>query len=423
MIQDTSSIDRPIEQPRGWRTRGRWIAVAAVVLAGAALALLPATRRWARAERAFDEARIRVATVARGDLERDVLATGRVVAALHPTLFSPAKGIVGVNVKAGTAVRRGAVLAQVVSPDLTSRVTQERSALLSLQSELGRQETAARQAQLRNREAIAVLEVRLAAAERILARAQTSSAEGIISKIDLEKAQDEVQIIGLQLKNARENAALERETGDFAVNNARQQVERQQAVVADAQRQLDELSIRAPFDGVVSNVAVQDRDAVVQGQALLTIVDLSGFEIDVDVPENYAADIAPGMPAEVRDENRTWPARLVSFSPEVKDNQIRGTVAFDGETPPGLRQNQRVSVRLLLDRRAGVLKIARGPFVESGGGRIAYVVENGMAVRRPIRLGAIAVGEVEIASGLREGEKVIVSDTSEFEGAGTVLLR
>ncbi|HET8648050.1 MAG TPA: efflux transporter periplasmic adaptor subunit, partial [Vicinamibacteria bacterium] len=110
-------------------------------------------------------------------------------------------------------------------------------------------------------------------------------------------------------------------------------------------------------------------------------------------------------------------------SPEVRDSQVRGTVAFDGETPPGLRQSQRVSVRMLLERRPGVLKTARGPFLESGGGRHAYVVEGGIATRRDIAVGAVSVAEVEIVRGLREGERIVVSDTSVFEGAGTVLIR
>ena len=91
--------------------------------------------------------------------------------------------------------------------------------------------------------------------------------------------------------------------------------------------------------------------------------------------------------------------------------------------PPGLKQNQRVSTRLVLETRANVLKVDRGPFVESGGGRLAYVIENGLAVARPIEIGSLSVSEVEIVSGLAAGDRIIVSDTARFEGAETVLLR
>jgi HlyD family secretion protein len=141
------------------------------------------------------------------------------------------------------------------------------------------------------------------------------------------------------------------------------------------------------------------------------------------VPENYAADLAPGTPAEILYEGRTYPGRVTAVSPEVRDSQVRGTVVFDGELPANLRQSQRVSVRMVLEKRTNVLKTARGPFLESGGGRHAWVVDGGMAVRRDVRLGASSVSEVEILDGVREGERVVVSDTSVFEGARTVLIR
>ena len=102
---------------------------------------------------------------------------------------------------------------------------------------------------------------------------------------------------------------------------------------------------------------------------------------------------------------------------------MRGTVVFDGEMPPGLRQSQRVSVRLVLERKTAVVKTARGPFLESGGGRHAYIVDNGMAVKREIQVGAVSVSEVEITKGVNPGERIVVSDTSVFEGARTVLIR
>ena len=122
-------------------------------------------------------------------------------------------------------------------------------------------------------------------------------------------------------------------------------------------------------------------------------------------------------------EGKTYPGKVTTVSPEVRDSQVRGTVVFDGETPPGLRQSQRVSVRMVLERKTNVVKTARGPFLESGGGRQAYVVENGVASKREIEVGAVSVSEVEIVKGVNPGERVVVSDTSVFGGARSVLIR
>ncbi|MFH2079832.1 MAG: efflux transporter periplasmic adaptor subunit, partial [Pseudomonadota bacterium] len=68
------------------------------------------------------------------------------------------------------------------------------------------------------------------------------------------------------------------------------------------------------------------------------------------------------------------------------------------------------------------VKVARGPFVEQHGGRHAYVVEDGIAVRRPIVLGATSVGEVEILEGLQPGERIVISGTDNFEDAERVAI-
>ena len=402
-------MDKPIAQARGVTPRRRaMIAGGAALLLGLA-ALAPAAKRWAGADRAVDANRVRVADVVRGDLERDISAQGKIVAALHPTLFSPAQGIVALSVKAGSEVKQGQLLARVESPELQSRLVQERSTLQSLEADLGRQEIAARQS-------LDVLTMRLAAARRGRDRAEALFKEGLLNKVDQEKAADDLEEAALLLKNAGESAELE-------LRNRRLAVARQQSIVTEMQRQVGGLEVVAPFDGMVAGVNVQDRDAVTQNQPLLTVVNLSAFEVEFDIPENYAADLAPGTIAEILYEGKTYPGRVTTVSPEVRDSQVRGTVVFDGETPPGLRQSQRVSVRMVLERKTNVVKTARGPFLESGGGRQAYVVENGVAVKREIQVGAVSVSEVEILKGVNPGERVVVSDTSVFEGARSVLIR
>lgn len=422
MIPSTTAMDKPVEKARSRATRPLLLAAGAGCILGLAL-LLPAARRWARADRSIEASRIRIGEVVRGDLERDVTAQGKIVAALHPTLFSPAQGIISLSVKAGSEVKKGQVLASIDSPELKSRLVQERSTLLSLQSDLGRQRIAARQAEVRSSQNVDVLTVRLAAARRAQERAQALFEEGLLNRTDYEKTQDDVHLTALELKNAQASAGLEKETLDFELKNREQLVARQASVAAELQRQADELRVRAPFDGMVAGVNVQDRDAVAPNGPILTVVNLSTFEVDFDVPENYGSDVSPGTPAEIQYEGRNYAGHVTAISPEVKDSQVRGTMVFDGEPPAGLRQSQRVTARLVLEKRTAVLKVPRGPFLEAGGGRQAYVVDGGVAVKREIQVGALSVSEVEILKGLEPGEKILLSDTSLLEGATTVLIR
>jgi len=80
-----------------------------------------------------------------------------------------------------------------------------------------------------------------------------------------------------------------------------------------------------------------------------------------------------------------------------------------------------VTVRVMMDELIGVLKLQRGSFTDTGGGRFAFVLTDaGLAERREIRLGARSAAEVEIVSGLAEGERVIISSISEFENFDTI---
>ena len=79
-----------------------------------------------------------------------------------------------------------------------------------------------------------------------------------------------------------------------------------------------------------------------------------------------------------------------------------------------------MSARLLIEEKPNVVLLARGPFVESEGGRFAYVLENGIAVRTPITMGATSVTAVEILTGLKPGDKVVIAGTDTFANAARV---
>ncbi|HEY3056490.1 MAG TPA: efflux transporter periplasmic adaptor subunit, partial [Thermoanaerobaculia bacterium] len=162
---------------------------------------------------------------------------------------------------------------------------------------------------------------------------------------------------------------------------------------------------------------------IAPNQAVLTIVNLSSFELDLPLPEEYAAETTIGTPAIIAFEGREFTGNVIAISPEVVNSQVTARVAFNGATPVGLKQSQRLTTRLVFESKRDVLKVARGAFVESGGGRVAYVVNGQSATRRPVVLGATSVNEVEVVSGLREGETIVVSDTTPFENANEILLR
>jgi HlyD family secretion protein len=206
----------------------------------------------------------------------------------------------------------------------------------------------------------------------------------------------------------------------LAIKTKNNEMERARLSMEEAQRRVDELTVRAPVDGFIGTLNVQNRMVVAANAPLMTLVDLSKLEVEVEVPETYVADLGLGMNAEVTLPSGSATGKLSALSPEVVKNMVLARIRFDGEQPKGLRQSQRVTARLLIEEKPNVLMVARGPFVESEGGRYAYVVHDGIATRTPIRMGATSISEVEILSGLKQGDKVVVAGTDAFNNAQRV---
>jgi HlyD family secretion protein len=384
---------------------------------------VPAVSRWAAADRSVDGGTLRVAEVTRGRFLSDVAVQGRVVAAVSPTLYATAAGTVTTRVNAGDTVAAGEVLAVVEAPELLSEFERERSTLESLQAAYERQRIEARAQQAANQQTADLALVRLNAARREVERIRTAFEQGVVSRQELDRREDELAEADVRHRHAEQDVAVQDDKLAFEVRTRQLDVERQRMAVAELDRRVDELAVRSPVDGVVGSLAVQQRAAVAANQPLMTVVDLSAFEIELDLPESYADDLALDMAAEITYGGSTYPGRLTAISPEVQDGQVTGRVRFAGAQPADLRQNQRVSVRIVLEEKDDVLMIDRGAFYESGGGRVAYVVEDGIARRTPIRTGATSISKVEVTGGLAAGQQVVISSITPFADAETVLIR
>jgi HlyD family secretion protein len=423
MIRDTSAQDRVMSTAAAPKKRyWKYAAIAAAVLLAGAW-IVPGMTRMLGAGASYSAERLRFAEVKRGNLTRDISAQGRVVAAVSPTLYAPNGGIVTLTVKAGDQVEKDQVLAEVVSPELANRLQQEQSSLQSAELTAERTGIDNRKQQLITQKAVDQAEIDRQTAAREVERTQKAFQLGALPQLDVMRAKDALQKAEITLVHAKKDVALEGESLEFELKTARLTRDRQRLLVADLQRQVDELKLRSPVAGQVGQLLVQQKANVAANAAVLTVVDLSAMEVEVPVPETFARELAMGMPAQIQNGGQTLTGELSAVSPEVVNGQVTARVRFTGEQPAGLRQNQRLSTRILIDEHPGVLMVERGPFVDSGAGRVAYVVgTDGMAERRQIQVGATSLNAVEIVSGVKEGERLIISSLDEFKGAERIAL-
>jgi len=420
-ISDTSAQDIVLEPKSNTK----------LILGGAALVVFlgmgawfvaPVVSRWSQAQESVSAQRLRFAEVTQGDFVRDISVQGRVVAAVSPTLYATQSGTITFEVESGDSVHANQTMASIDSPELQNQLLQEQARLSSLRVELERQRITTRQQELQNQKEEDSAAISLRAAQREMSRAATAFEQGAMTAVDHEKAQDDLQTAELLHKHSLLDTELDSERLVFELQTRQLSVEQQELMVADLSRQVEELVITSPVSGIVGNLAVDQKTNVAKNQPVLSVVDLSAFEVELQVSESYADDLAIGMQAEIRAGSEIYDATLVAVSPEIIANQVTGRVRFNQQVPEGLRQNQRLTTRILLEEKFDVTMVQRGQFYDSGNGRIAYVVENGIARRRPIVSGATSLGSIEILDGLSPGETIVISSTDLFNSADAVLI-
>jgi HlyD family secretion protein len=391
-------------------------ALLGVMLIGGAIALFSA---WRASSQSVNAARIRTAVVARGTLVRDASVNGKVVAAVSPTLFSTAVSTVNLKANAGDTVKKGDVLAELESPDLADALKREQANTEQLEAEVARQQIQSKKQKLMARRDADQAEIERVSAKRAFERVQAVGV-GIVSKVDFLKAEDALKSAEIRAKHAEAATELEGQNVELELKTKLSQLQNQRLVYANAKRRVDELKLRAPVDGFIGTLSVANRSVVPANTPIMTLVDLSQLEIELEIPETYVGDLGIGMRVEIEIVGVKHIGTLSAISPEVVKSQVLARVRFKEAQPAGLRQNQRIAARILIEEKPNVMLVQRGSFVEQGGGKLAYVMEGNIAVRRTVKLGATSIAAVEILAGLREGDAVVVSGSEVFENAERV---
>lgn len=421
MLRDTSAQDRVLE-PKNPLKRHRKIIVAVLVGIAVLGVLIFTLMKYSGAGASVDRSRVSIATVERGNFVRDIAADGQIVAAVSPTLYANALGSVTLKVHAGDTVAKGQVLAVLDSPDLTAKMSQEEATLVGLRLDWQRARLDAEHKLSQLLDVYHQAEVDQKTAQRERDRSRKAFELGSYSELQALRAEDALEKAQFAFQQAKSTYDSQPKQNRFDIDSKKALADRQQYLVDDLKRQVDGLNVKSPVDGQVGQVQVADRASVAKDAPLLTVVDLSALEVEIKVTESLARDLRPGMTADLEGGGHHWQGVVSGVSPEVVAGQVTARLRFGAEKPAGLRQSQRLSVRIYIDRRDNVLMVDRGSFVDQEGGGFAYVIRGNIAQRHPVRLGAASIAKVEILEGLSVGDQIVISGTDAFNGAERVIL-
>lgn len=417
MIKDTSGQDTLLVPSTTKRLKTPMIIAGCTLLVSA---LVWASFGTDNVSKSLSRSDITTATLYVGTLTRDVATTGKIVAANAPILYSTEEGTVTLLSNPGDTVNKGDVVAKLDSPRLSNQLEQAKSVLASMESALERAKLDARRDQLQAYQTLDMATVDLEAADRESRRGELLIQSQLIGQIDYEKGKDDLHKAKLKFAHAQQEVALTKDTLTFEIKNKALEVERQSLAVQELERQVDALNIKAPVAGIIGNWLTEQKTRLSANQPILTVVDLSAYEAELAVPESYADDLGLGMEVELSFGSVKLMGKLSSISPEVRNREVTARVQFDQSDSLKLRQNQRISARVLLEHRPNVLMVKRGDFMTSGGGNEVYQIEGDLATRRTIKLGSTSLSQVEVLDGGKAGDEWVISSTNPFNNAEQV---
>ena len=408
----------PKHEQRGARRR-RWlrIGLAAAAVTGLGYLALAALRPSASA------GDFRFATVERGPVQSTISAAGLVVPAFEEQLNAPVSTeIQKVLLRSGAEVAAGDLVMELDREYVQLQLEGRRDQLTLKQNNIAL-ERLAYDRDLRDLEIdTEVAQLELSSAEAQLRDAERLLKVGGATQEEVERAQLAVQMARLAKDKLANQLAYRRSADAGQRRRLELEVNMERKEVAQLSRRLRETAVRAPRAGVVTWVNESIGQLVPEGEPLVRIADLGAFRVEGTVSDRYAGQVSAGMPVEVRYTGQAVTGTVSSVLPEVTNNTLRFLVALDDESAAGMRPNMRVDVRVITGEAADVLRLRNGAAIRGGSSQELFVARGEEAVLTPVTVGRRGGDYVEVVSGLRPGDRVVISGAEGYEGKTSIRL-
>jgi HlyD family secretion protein len=407
-------VDIPRTPPRS-----RFRLLVAIGIASAiAFATLALARTLRSAAPSVSRGGLIIATVKRGRFEREIRATGRLVPRETRWVTAITPGRVDEIVQQpGATVTRDTLILRLQNPDVVLAsleadrdVTTARASALELEARLGSQS-------INEEAAVGVLETELSDAER---RADAYGADIglVVPKLDQNEMEDRAQSLSRSLDLARQRLQLVRGKGQGAIAAWQEQLSRRKRVAEFRRVQVEALNVRAGAEGTLIDIAVEPGQWAPPGAVLASVVQPERLKAELRVPELLAKDVSLGMAAQIDTHNGLIDGRVSRIAAAARDGAVLVEVALEGTLPAGARPQLNIDGNVQMEVIPDALYVDRPAAVfEAGTVRLYRISPDGEAAERvAVRLGRASALSMEVESGLSEGDRIIISDTSSFAG-------
>lgn len=392
--------------------------LAAIIIYTIVLMILPSRR-------SISQERLRIAEVREGAFTEFVEAEG----IIHPIMTIQLNAIESGFVKRivceeGTMLRQGDTILVLDNPDLLRSIEEERAQWEKNRRNLHEQEIQMEQKSIDLRMQALEQQYQIGLLERKLTQSREEYSMGIKSRAELDIVEAENEHLHkklmLQMQSLKQDSATT--------------ILRREMIVADreaahrkllaSQQRTSGLVVRAPCDGQLGHLNLVIGQQVSAGSKVGDLKIMNQYKVSTQLSEYYVERIFAGLPAAIVQKEDTFGLRISRVVPEVKERKFAVDLLFNDSIPQNIRLGKSYRVKVELGQPEQAVVIPRGDFYQKNSGEWIFRFDEGTNIARrvPIEIGRQNPEQFEIISGLKPGDRVIVSGYERIGNAEEVIV-
>ena len=420
----TSSMDIRRE-PTLRSPRKRYIGMSAVAGIGlVSIALI--ARGDSSADAVVDKSTVIIDSVSLGTLVRDITAPGNLVPENVRIIAATTAGrIEQLPVRPGVIVTPETILVEMSNPDVELQQLESEGALTASEAEVVRDGGDTQAQELAQRGLLATIDAQLKEARRQLDMLEALSKDGLAAKMEVAAARDRERELASRESLERQRLAVLSRTSSGRIALQRQQISRLRAISRFHRDRVASMHVRSGESGILQELPLELGQWVNPGMILARVAKPDRLKAVIRVPESQARDVAVGQEVTIDTRNGATRGRIVRIAPMSQGGAVEAEATITGKMPEGARASLGVDCTIEVQRIPNVLQMSRPANVQPASETPLFRVDpNGeTATRVLVRLGSASVRTTQVISGLKRGDKVIVSELNVPEGTTRVRLR
>ncbi len=365
-------------------------------------------------------------TVKRGNIMRQVRGLGTLTPEDIRWIPATTQGRVErIILRPGTQVKADSVILELTNPQLEQQLQDAELKLQAAEAGLANLKVQLANDLLQTRATAANIEADFNKATMQAQMNEALAKDQLVSELVLRQSKVDAASLGVRNQIAKDQLASKADSTRAQLAVQQSVVDQASALLHLTRQQRNELKVRAGLAGMLQLVPVEVGQQVAPGEKLARVANPSRLKAEIKIAETQAKDIQIGQKAEVDTRNGIVEGRVARIDPSVQNGTRTVDVTLTGELPRGAVPDLSVDGTIELERLNDVLYMGRPAFgqEQSVVGLFKIQADGVNAERVQVKLGRSSVNTVEILSGLKVGDQIILSDMSAYDAYDRIRLK